>query len=505
MQAESVSNVYHRNLLSVRRRCNTDEALPDPTDLPKEFDYRLVSFRQRIPNVTIYTLATLVTQGLSHQALANPLNGVANQPQIKEAGDLVLPQTTEKVTSQKATVERTGSTLAKPVAGAIALPESVVVQEFTPEALRGSESPIALPDRDAQKVVVQTVLSVVPQATNIGIAAPETEVTLAQKSTPKERTMSVKEFIAPGRVSATMLAEVQSHKASDLQEIPSLEETAIRIEKPYTSPPQETVSLQQTPVVEPQSVPVATKPCLEVEGLQSQLRALEEPKDIEEFQASPSLSIAIPTAFGADNNTGFISATYQKRTRYSSVDDGALGFGIGLGDARKSVGIELSYAIASFGSNRDFGSGGFNIKVHRQLPNDFAVAAGWNGFLNLGNRNDFEHSLYGVVTKVFRTRDDITLPFSRVAITAGIGNGQFRTEEAVDDDRHNINVFGNIAVRVAQPISLIAEWSGQDLGIGLSIAPFKNIPLVITPAVRDITGAGDGTRFVLGTGLAFKF
>jgi hypothetical protein len=66
-------------------------------------------------------------------------------------------------------------------------------------------------------------------------------------------------------------------------------------------------------------------------------------------------------------------------------------------------------------------------------------------------------------------------------------------------------VFGNVAVRVAQPVSLIAEWSGQDLGVGVSVAPFKNIPLVITPAVRDIVGAGDGPRFVLGTGFAFKF
>lgn len=500
MQPESVSNVCHRDLLPVRRS-NTGEALPDPTDLPEEFDYRLVSFRQRIPSVAIYTLATLATQGVSDRALANPLNGLANQPQIKEAGDFVLPQTTEKLASQKATVERTGSTLAKPVAVAIALPESVVVQEFAPEAVRGLESPVTPPKREAQKVVVPTVLSPVSEAIITSIAAPETEVTLAQKPAPKERMIPVGESVVASKDSAKMLA--------DVQDVPSSEQIAIRLEKPYTSAlqetPQETVSPEQTPAVEPQGTPVATKPCLEVEDLQSQLRALEEPKDIEEFQASPALSIAIPTAFGVDNNSGFISATYQERTRYSNVDDGALGLGIGLGDARKSVGVELSYAIASFGANRDFGSGGFNIKVHRQLPNDFAVAVGWNGFLNLGDRNDFEHSLYGIVTKVFRTRDDITLPFSRVAITAGIGNGQFRTEEAVDDDIHNINVFGNVAVRVAQPISLIAEWSGQDLGVGISIAPFKNIPLVITPAVRDITGAGDGTRFVLGTGLAFKF
>jgi hypothetical protein len=167
--------------------------------------------------------------------------------------------------------------------------------------------------------------------------------------------------------------------------------------------------------------------------------------------------------------------------------------------------VELSYALASFGTSRDFGSGGFNVKVHRRLPNDFAIAAGWNGFVNLGDGNDFEDSLYGVVSKVIRTREDINKPFSRIALTAGVGNGMFRSEDAVADDDDTIGVFGNVAVRVARPVSFIAEWSGQDLGLGLSVAPFENIPLVITPAVRDITGAGDGARFVLGTGLAFKF
>jgi hypothetical protein len=43
------------------------------------------------------------------------------------------------------------------------------------------------------------------------------------------------------------------------------------------------------------------------------------------------------------------------------------------------------------------------------------------------------------------------------------------------------------------------------LAIGASIAPFDNFPLVITPALRDITGAGDGARFILGGGVAFGF
>ncbi|MBV6623086.1 MAG: hypothetical protein KI793_09115 [Rivularia sp. (in: Bacteria)] len=242
----------------------------------------------------------------------------------------------------------------------------------------------------------------------------------------------------------------------------------------------------------------------DVENIINQLDAV---KDIEipSFFYSPGFSIYVPTGFGGDRNTGFVSASYQERGRFSDIDDFGLGFGVGLGDSRKSVGVELSYTLASFGRNRDFGSGGFNVKVHRQLPGDWGVAVGWNGFLNIGDENNFEQSLYGVATKIIRTQEKLDSPFSRVAVTLGVGGGQFRTEEAVFDGDDEISVFGSVAVRAVKSASIIAEWTGQDLGVGVSVAPFPDIPLVITPALRDITGAGDGTRFVVGTGFSFKF
>jgi hypothetical protein len=242
----------------------------------------------------------------------------------------------------------------------------------------------------------------------------------------------------------------------------------------------------------------------DVENILNQLDAV---KDIEipSFFYSPGFSIYVPTGFGGDRNTGFVSASYQERGRFSDIDDVGLGFGVGLGDSRKAVGVELSYTLASFGRNRDFGSGGFNVKVHRQLPGDVGVAVGWNGFLNIGDENNFEQSLYGVATKIIRTQEKLDSPFSRVAVTLGVGGGQFRTEEAVFDGDDEISVFGSVAVRAVKSASIIAEWTGQDFGVGVSVAPFPNIPLVITPALRDITGAGDGTRFVVGTGFSFKF
>jgi hypothetical protein len=230
------------------------------------------------------------------------------------------------------------------------------------------------------------------------------------------------------------------------------------------------------------------------------------PEIEEESGVSPALSIYIPVGYGADKNTVFLGGTYQPTVRDTTEDDegsvGTGGIGVGLGDADKAVGVELSYTFET--TDNSFGEGGFNAKVHRRLGQDLSAAIGGNGLVNIG-RNDFEQSKYGVITKVFRTQDSLNKPFSRVAFTVGVGDGQFRSNGAVKAGDNNVNVFGNMAVRVARPVSFIAEWTGTDLGLGVSIAPFRNIPFVITPAVRDLVGAGDAPRFVLGAGTAFRF
>ena len=265
--------------------------------------------------------------------------------------------------------------------------------------------------------------------------------------------------------------------------------------------------------------PAITKNCekpsfKEVEEVQQQLRDLGKIK-VKSYYSAPSMSVYIPVGYGADKNTAFVATDFQARQRFTNSNDAQAVFGVGLGDAKKSVGVVLSYTLASVSSNfnSDFGIGGFNVKVHRQFKDGWAAAVGMNGVVNTGRYsstlvNDFENSLYGVVTKIIHTKDNINKPFSRVAVTAGIGNGQFRTENSIYNDKENFNVFGNLAVRVNSQASLIAEWTGQDLSVGASIAPFKNIPLVITPAIRDIAGSGQGAsdkaRFVLGGGFGFQ-
>jgi hypothetical protein len=285
--------------------------------------------------------------------------------------------------------------------------------------------------------------------------------------------------------------------------------------------PEPTLPSNQTPPPPPELTPAPTAPSNgEIEDLQNQLNNLRQPtgSNVDYYQpkVSPGFSISNPTGFGADNNLGFAAFSFQSRTRFTGSADGELGVGIGLGDAVKSVGVELSYSMYSFGTSQSFGSGAFNAKIHKRLNEDTAVAIGWNRIadINIGNGRgvafDYpKNSYYAVASKIFRVKDDINQPFSRVAVTAGIGGGQFLSESTLQDaairgvDPSGLNAFGSVGVRISRPISAVLEWTGQDLAAGVSIAPFENFPLVITPAVRDITGAGDGARFILGGGVAF--
>ncbi len=232
------------------------------------------------------------------------------------------------------------------------------------------------------------------------------------------------------------------------------------------------------------------------------------------FSISPALSINNPVGFGADNGIGFLSGSYQSRTRGTDKSDGELGIGIGLFDATEAVGLELSYTINSFGTSQGFGSGGFNAKLHKRFG-DSAVAIGWNRFANVtfgnsGTQSDYpRNSYYAVATHVLRTADDTDSFLSRIALSAGVGGGQFLPYSTTSRDLNagGVNVFGSAAFRLAKPVSAIVEWTGQDLAAGLSITPFgDDFPLVITPAFRDISGIpGQSARFVLGVGTAFKF
>ncbi len=219
--------------------------------------------------------------------------------------------------------------------------------------------------------------------------------------------------------------------------------------------------------------------------------------------ASPGVSIMTPSGYGISWGRAGIGLGLQERTRFTQDADGVVGLGIGFGNPLKTVGVSLGITATDLWGNT-FQDGTVSMKLHRRLPYNLSVAAGIIGVIRWGE-TDGGRSLYGVVTKRFIFAPDPSELFNQLHVSVGVGSGQFRTEDQINTDEGTVGVFGSVALRVNQPISAIAEWTGQDMTVGLSIAPFKNIPLVISPALTDITGsAGDGTRFILGIGYGFS-
>ncbi|MCT7987959.1 hypothetical protein [Laspinema olomoucense] len=219
--------------------------------------------------------------------------------------------------------------------------------------------------------------------------------------------------------------------------------------------------------------------------------------------SAPGVSIGTPTAFGANWGRVYTGFGYQERTRFTTKADGTLALGFGLGNSRENVGLEVSLVVTDL-IDETLADGGVSFKVHRLLPNNFAVAAGIEYALSWGDI-DTTSSPYGVVTKVFRFKENSAEPLSQLTVSLGVGGGRYRSEDDVINDNNTIGIFSSVGLRVAEQISLIADWTGQDLFLGASIVPFKDLPVVITPAFADVTNnAGDGARFILGIGYGYS-
>jgi hypothetical protein len=219
----------------------------------------------------------------------------------------------------------------------------------------------------------------------------------------------------------------------------------------------------------------------------------------------PGITISSPTGFGASHGDAFVGAAYQLRTRTFTRQDGGVAVGFGVGNPSDFLGLEV--AATSFGTVRSCCRGGIHFKAHRLIPGRASVAVGWENAI-LWNPQDNQpatdagRSLYVAASKLFLVRSDGSHRFSTLTVTAGLGNGRFRRERDVVADRSTVNVFGSASLRAAERLSLIVDWTGQDLFAGVSLLPLRNRPIFITPAVADLTSR---PRFILGVGLGFNY
>jgi hypothetical protein len=221
------------------------------------------------------------------------------------------------------------------------------------------------------------------------------------------------------------------------------------------------------------------------------------------LRAGPAGSLSVPTALGVSSREAFVGVGFQSRTRYTRDSDGGVVIGVGVG---RTGTLAAEVALTSYSTLRGapYETGGLSVKLHRQVAEDLHAAAGWENLARWGG-SDAQSSPYLAATRLFPLRRDPRASLSAAALTLGVGGGRFRSERDDAAGRRTANAFAAAGVRVLEPLSIVADWTGQDLAAGVSLTPIRRVPLVLTVGGLDLTGsAGDGARLVasLGYGLA---
>lgn len=228
-------------------------------------------------------------------------------------------------------------------------------------------------------------------------------------------------------------------------------------------------------------------------------------------RGAPATSIGSPTAFGANWGDVYFAAGLQAPIRGGAAADGAVTIGFGLLDAERFVGLDVSVTDLST-VNTGWGKRlGLNVKLHRILPDDWGIAVGGSTYYLSSPPTDANASLYGVISKVFNLDGSV---FKALTLSAGAGNEAFRSAQDIQLDNKTFGAFGSAALRVVDRLSVIVDWPGQDLDVGLSFVPIRSWGIVLTPAAADILGTAVATgpgekksrpRFSLGAGWVFAF
>lgn len=211
----------------------------------------------------------------------------------------------------------------------------------------------------------------------------------------------------------------------------------------------------------------------------------------------PASAYGIPTAFGADWGDVFFATGYQRLLRSAGrQNDGAVFTGFGFGDARETIGIEGTIAIYDLVGDT-FQERSFGFKLHRRFGERLSVAVGIENMFIAG-RTDGGKSAYGVAS--FASNLSLgQFPLRGVTVTFGVGDGRFNSMENVRQGTNNLSIFGSLGVRLTPEFSMFGTWAGQDLNVGISVVPFEQLPLVVTPTVVNATGTAMSGRRIGGS------
>jgi hypothetical protein len=217
---------------------------------------------------------------------------------------------------------------------------------------------------------------------------------------------------------------------------------------------------------------------------------------------SPAIAAGIPTAHGAEFGDLFGGVSYQHflKPGLPQRNDGAAFLGLGVGNAHKTVGLEVRYAIYALVGD-PLSQGSLSLKVHRHVYKGLSVAAGIEDMIQYGSWDS--KSAYAVASQVIRIDGEI---LTGASATVGVGDGRFNTMKRLSNGKNQASLFGAVSIQLVDRVNVSGTWYGQDLNLGLSVVVPGPIPLTLSPtwvSVLDKHVFGD--RFALSVGTSVPF
>lgn len=222
--------------------------------------------------------------------------------------------------------------------------------------------------------------------------------------------------------------------------------------------------------------------------------------------SSPGIVLGSPVAFGADwgeVSVGVAAQTLPKSSRQSV--DGSMSIGIGLGDAREYVGLETTVSVISLKDS--FGDvGAVGAKFHTTLPGRSAFAAGVENAVRWGSTKRSKARPFVAATKFW----DLAPAGRGNPLPLSTNVGLIGSDSSHPQDRGAL-VYGGLAFLPIPQLSLIADWTGYSLNLGISLAPFRTLPVSLTAGAQNVTERdqgpqfGDQTEFGAGVGYTFRY
>lgn len=227
-------------------------------------------------------------------------------------------------------------------------------------------------------------------------------------------------------------------------------------------------------------------------------------------KAAPGIAFGSPVAFGAGwGNAGVGIGGATQPGAGGNHYDGSAGFVFGLGDPTKYVGLETEANIISL---RDSGpgdsvahDGNMAFKLHTALPGNAGFAVGVENVVRWGNPKkstgpNGRSSVYAVGTKVFDL-DPSSANRLPLSINVGVGDNRF-----TDNGSGGAGVFGSIAFLPISCLSVITDWTGRSLNMGVSVVPVRSWPVTVTLGASDVTSRqGSHPEFAGGIGYSILF